>query len=376
MPHRLECAVLTLKCLHVLRWAGLALWGALMLSLFSQQGAPPGALRLTLTPLACAAYLLSFWRATDSAAASPVRRRWTAGLSACALGLHALFPSHPHVGGLLVAVAGVLPMHLRLAPALTWVSVQTALLLLVLGGSLGAAGALHDAVWALGMQGVLVLLMFAVFQHLHVRREWFNLAAHLQREAREAERVRIARDLHDVLGHDLALLGAELEYARRYQGDEAHQAVGRARAIASRLFSDVRGTVDSLRDAASGWGELLRPLNVSVPGLRLHVSLPPSTPVPGAAALRALAMVVQEALTNTVRHAGAANFFVEVRQEEGSVVVRLRDDGQARRPLVPGHGLCGMRERLEGVGGALTVSTLPPGSVVVQASVPLPWNGP
>lgn len=358
----------TIKCLYLLRWVGLGIWGALMLSLFAG-GTPPGdPWLLTLAALACAAYLLSFWRATDSAASFLVRRRWTLGLSAGALVLHGLFPGHPYVGALLVAVAGVLPMHLRLTPALAWVAVQTTLLFLVLEGRLGGAEVREEMVWSLGLQGALVLVMFAVFHHLHLRREWFNLAAHLQRQAREAERVQIARDLHDVLGHDLALLGVELEHARRLRDDEA---VRRARAIASRLFDDVRGTVGSLRVAARGWGEVLRPLDVSVPGLRLHVALPPATPAPEEAALGALAMVVQEALTNTVRHAGATNFYVEVRHEEDAVVVSLRDDGRARGPLVPGHGLRGMGERLEEVGGSLTVRTLPLGNIEVEASVPL-----
>ncbi|WP_102126557.1 sensor histidine kinase [Deinococcus planocerae] len=358
----------TLKCLHVLRWAALGLWGALMLSLLTGETPPGGFWLHTPAALACAAYLLSFWRATDSTASYRVRRRWTVGLSLCALALHGLFPLHPLAGAPLVAVAGVLPMHLRLGPALAWVGVQTALLLVILGGRLGGPAALEDFAWSLGLQAGLALGMFAVFHHLHLRREWFNLAAHLQRQAREAERVQIARDLHDVLGHDLALLGVELEHARRFGDDEA---VRRARAIVSRLFEDVRGTVGSLRSAARGWGEVLRPLDVSVPGLRVHVSLPPSTPVPESAALGALAMVVQEALTNTVRHAGATNFFVEVCLEEDRVTVRMQDDGKARQPLVPGHGLTGMRERLADVGGSLTVGTLAPGNVQVQASVPL-----
>lgn len=376
VPGLLECRVLTIQCLQGLRWLGLGLWGALMLSLFTVETLPAGPQPLIPATLACAGYLLSFWRATDSTSSYRVRRRWTVGLSACALTLHGLFPLHPWVGALLVAVAGVLPMHLGPGAALAWVGAQTTLLLVILGWRVGGAGALEDFAWSLGLQVGLALVMFAVFHHLHLRREWFNLAAHLQRQARDAERVQIARDLHDVLGHDLALLGVELEYARRVPGDEADEALGRARAIASRLFQDVRGTVGTLRHAAGGWGELLRPLNVSVPGLRVHVSLPPATPVPESAALGALAMVVREALTNTVRHAGAANFFVEVCQEEDRVVVRMEDDGQARRPLVPGHGLTGMRERLEDVGGSLTVSTLPPGNVQVRASVPLAQGWP
>lgn len=363
-------AVFTIRFLQALRWSGLSLWGALLLSLLG--GAPRLDLRLlllTLTP--GTAYLISFWRATDSTSSAALRRRWSLGLSASALVLCGVFPSHPLVGALLVAVAGVLPMHLSPGPALAWLGAQAAALFVVLSPSLGTTDAVGDALWALGMQGGLALMMFLVFQHLQVRREWLNLASHLTRQVREAERVRIARDLHDLLGHDLALLGAELEYARTFQDHEAQAAVGRARTIVSRLFTDVRGTVGSLRSAPCGWSEVLRALDVSVPGLRLHLALPPSTPAPGAGAQGALAMVVQEALTNTVRHAGATNFFVEVRQEEAALVLSLWDDGQARGPVLPGHGLRGMRERLEEVGGSLRVSTLGPGNVHVQASVPL-----
>jgi signal transduction histidine kinase len=90
----------------------------------------------------------------------------------------------------------------------------------------------------------------------------------------------------------------------------------------------------------------------------------------------ALFHCVQEALTNAVRHADAANVWVQLAGARDGVEVRVRDDGRGARTVAPGHGLQGMRERLEEVGGTLQLETLLDRGFEVRAWVPLATRTP
>jgi len=189
--------------------------------------------------------------------------------------------------------------------------------------------------------------------------------------ARAEERDRIARELHDVLGHDLTALGLQLEVARNVPADRAAAHVARARALADAALAGVRGVVSAMR-AATGpdVGHALRELCADTPGLQVHLDLPEPFIVGCSARAHCLVRCVQEILTNTLRHAAAETLWIRVEQTPASILVEARDDGRGAADLRAGNGLSGMRARIEEMGGQLALAATPAFSV--SARLPMP----
>jgi signal transduction histidine kinase len=199
--------------------------------------------------------------------------------------------------------------------------------------------------------------------------------------AREEERRRLYRDLHDGLGPSVAALALQVEAARHLMPQEPERADRMLGVVLARL----RGTVDDVRTVVHG----LRPPALDdlglpqavhelasqfrTPGTSVDVRIEALGELPAAVEVAAYA-VVGEALTNAARHAGASTVSVTVAREHGSLVVTVRDDGRgADRAAVPGVGLVSMRRRAEELGGTLAVGAPEAGSgTVVQARLPVP----
>ncbi|WP_081975561.1 sensor histidine kinase [Modestobacter caceresii] len=179
----------------------------------------------------------------------------------------------------------------------------------------------------------------------------------LEVTSRDAERLRISRDLHDVVGHKLTALVLELEVASHLVGEEEGEHVTRARTIAKDLLGDVRATVGRMRESGHLLEPMLHSLARDVPGLEvsLHVE---AGPVEGDQA-QAVLRCVQEAITNTLRHSGANHLHVAVVADASGICVETRDDGWGTAVIVPGNGLTGMRERFQALGGSLHVVSSP-----------------
>ncbi|GAA0454407.1 two-component sensor histidine kinase [Paractinoplanes deccanensis] len=201
------------------------------------------------------------------------------------------------------------------------------------------------------------------------------------RRRRAEERVGIARDLHDVVSHTLAVVGVHLNVALdAFDSDpeEARSSLRLAQDVRGRAMTDLKSLVDVLREGeapaiaepADGLDGLER-LAEHVRAAGLAVSLNEfgdRTAVPAPVAT-AVYRVVQESLTNTVRHAGASRVAVTVRYAPTSVVVDVQDDGEPPEHIVDGNGIAGMRERVAALGGALTTG---PGrsGFTVRATIP------
>lgn len=175
----------------------------------------------------------------------------------------------------------------------------------------------------------------------------------LAASTRDAERLRISRDLHDVVGHQLTALALELEVAsHRVTGDGAEHVL-RARGIAKDLLGDVRATVGGLRGEVHGLEAALRDVVDDVPGLEVDLAVDERVPVDQVDAL-VVVRCVQELVTNAMRHAGARRLTVRVDVDDGGVTLDARDDGHGARRLDLGNGLTGMSERVEHRGGVIT----------------------
>ncbi|MFP8885685.1 sensor histidine kinase [Streptomyces mangrovi] len=208
------------------------------------------------------------------------------------------------------------------------------------------------------------------------------------RQSAVEERLRIARELHDVIGHSLSLInvqsGAALHrHARRPGETEALVAALEAVRTGSRdALRELRATLGVLRQAdeeaaptapaagLEGVGALVERARAAGLDARLVTEGRPGRPVPPQVGLAAY-RIVQESLTNTVRHSGARCAVVTVRHEEDAVLVRIEDDGRgAPREAgaegdggpggsTPGSGIAGMAERARALGGTLTAENVP-----------------
>ncbi|WP_139415871.1 sensor histidine kinase [Agromyces laixinhei] len=191
----------------------------------------------------------------------------------------------------------------------------------------------------------------------------------LATSSRDAERLRIARDLHDVIGHQLTALALELEVASHRTAGEGREHVVRARGIAKDLLADVRSTVGELRDARTRLEPTLRAVLERIPGLEVDLTVNERTPLDEAQTI-AVVRSVQEIATNTVRHAHATRLEVTVVCDDDGLNVHASDNGVGVRHLERGNGLTGMGERIEELGGELLLESAPGHGFSVTARVP------
>jgi signal transduction histidine kinase len=189
------------------------------------------------------------------------------------------------------------------------------------------------------------------------------------------------RDLHDGLGPGLAAVRLQLDAARRALPPEAAEAARRLDRVDGTLGStleELRRIVDGLRPAALDELGLRGALTsqgraVSVPGPLapvVDVTVDPALPHLSDAVEVAIVRVVGEALANAVRHGEPSRCTVRLDWLAGQAVLRVEDDGIGMGTGHPGHGLSSMRERVEELGGRLTVGPACPRGTLVHASIP------
>lgn len=181
---------------------------------------------------------------------------------------------------------------------------------------------------------------------------------HLLAEAtKHSERTRIARDLHDLLGHHLTALTINLQVAERVAGGEARDRIAKCHELSKQMLDDVRATVSTLREeSAVDFTHALRAIVRNIPQLRIHLDIAEGLQVDDVNVAESLLRCVQEAITNTLRHAGASESFIKVWRADGRLHLQIRDNGRVPATWQPGNGLRGMRERVERVNGRFDVA--------------------
>lgn len=288
----------------------------------------------------------------------------------------------PVWGSLFIFTAAAASARLPLRQALFALGVIA--VLIVIGGALLGMG-LGDLVEALLTLGVTGAATCSVVQAVRTAQR-----ARMQREtlARHAaiaeERLRIARDLHDLLGHNLSVIALKSELARRLLSvapERAEAEVADVERVARQALQEVREAVAGYRQPTlavelAGARELL-----AAAGIRyrfegdeqVSLSLPPA--VDGA-----LGWAVREGVTNILRHSSASTCALRLSRNAGEVTLELVNDG-AQHGTSPaqdealavrtGNGLRGLQERARSVGGTLDASSLPDGSFRLAICVPL-----
>lgn len=275
---------------------------------------------------------------------------------------------------LLVIVAGQLG-GAPLTTAIVWIVVQSIV---------AAFFSRWDLNTLLKLLGYFAFELFGMFaaRIAHEEREAKQALAEVNAELRVAtglldlrsrseERLRIARDLHDLIGHHLTALSINLEVASHLASGDAREHIDKSQSLTKLLLADVRDVVSRLREnepldlAAS-----LRSLSdvVKSPAIQIDAhEVAITNPAIAETALRA----AQEIVTNAVRHSNARNLWLTVARVDHALAIDARDDGVGTDRIQFGNGLLGMRERITHAGGTLEVQSMRGRGFEVHIRLPL-----
>jgi signal transduction histidine kinase len=346
------------------------------------------------SPRSLAAYLLVLGHTLPIA----VRRRWPLAVLATGLATGAAFAA---LGLSLVVLTFALLIYVYTVGArcprrvsLAGLAATEALLLLVWlarprligdSGSLVVDGLILAAAWWLGdgarrRQEAIVTAQQRAAELERAREE-------LARRAVTEERLRIARELHDVVAHSMSIIAVQSGvgvHVLDSQPEEARKALVAVEATSRQALVEMRRLLGVLRQEDGAVGSLAPApglaevealaAEVARAGVRVEVRIEGTPPeLPAGLDLSAY-RIVQEALTNVVRHAGPATVRVAVRHAPGRVEVEVVDDGRGAGPGGEGHGghgIAGMRERAALYGGTLEAGPLPGGGFRVAATLPV-----
>jgi signal transduction histidine kinase len=201
------------------------------------------------------------------------------------------------------------------------------------------------------------------------------------------ERTRLAREMHDSLGHALVVVNVKLEAAQRLYAVDAGRGDGEleaTRALVRATMTELRRSLADLRAPLLDHHDLPAALARLAGEIRARTSLEvtcsaapdlhPAGIQLAPEATESLWRVAREALSNVERHAAAGCATLTLERQNGSLILRVTDDGSGVAPADlarPGHyGITGMRERVEALGGTLRIAARPEGGTVVEARVP------
>ncbi|HEY6747550.1 MAG TPA: sensor histidine kinase [Mycobacteriales bacterium] len=312
------------------------------------------------------------------------RRAPLAGLSAAALATGAYLLLDQPYGPILFAgpvwawcLAAVLPLR----RAVPWV-VGYGLVLVVTAapGHRNEDGWAGLLIWAAGITAVLAAGTATGFALAARQRSEASARQEIARRAVSEERLAMAQDVHDGIGHSLAVIAMQAGVAAHVldrDPDRARELLTTVVATSREALDGLRADLERLRSPGSAAARQPGPGLADLPvlldrmrdgGLDLDVSLPADAVVPpdvGAAAYR----IVQESLTNVLRHAGTGAASVRVFLD-GALHVEVADRGRAGPLEEGGTGIAGMRRRAESVGGSLTAGPRDGGGFLVRAELP------
>ncbi len=231
-------------------------------------------------------------------------------------------------------------------------------------------------------------------ERVRVERSNADLRVASERQAMDLaitdERLRIAREVHDVVAHSMGLISVQAgmaDAAFDARPDEARQALRNILAVSRRSSVEIRQIVGALREAdRSGPGRSPLPsvselddlfAQTEAHGLIVVHGVEVPSDLPGSLSM-SVYRIVQQALTNVIEHAGASRVQVAVRMKDHAVAIEVVDDGSATAGATAvastarGFGIAGMRERARAFGGSLSAGPLADGGWRVGATIPVP----
>jgi len=174
----------------------------------------------------------------------------------------------------------------------------------------------------------------------------------LSQASKQAERVRIARNIHDLLGHHLTALTMNLQVASRITQGEAKEKIDTCHALAKLLLSDVREAVSEIREKSDvELKDALMALFDNLPRLNIQLHFDDNLNIHEVNTADTIIKCVQECLTNTLKHSTADVLVLDVNKDKQGIAVNICDNGKRIKHFDMGNGLKGMTERLSLIGG-------------------------
>lgn len=234
-----------------------------------------------------------------------------------------------------------------------------------------------------------LFLMFNLFSLLMVNtatkeREAKEQAKQLNREllatqhllnqaTQQAERIRIARNIHDLIGHHLTALSIHLQVAARITEGEAQQKIQTCHSLARLLLSDVREAVSEIREkSALQIFDALHALFSNIPAMKLQLNCPSNLNIVDMHIADCILKIVQESLTNSLKHSKADLMQVSISQSDTELELHIQDNGIGPQHFAYGNGLTGMQERIAALNGQIMFQSHPHGfSTHVTFPVPV-----
>ncbi len=371
--------------IELLRYAGLFLWFCAGIPLILMRLIYPQPLQLELYIawfMLHGLFGMMYWNLMQylpERSSISNRLMYLSLLTGCALGISAV--SQSMMGAILLLIVSVLlPWMLSTGPAVAWLIAQNAVLAVLLSRipEVSLSDASTNAGMFFGMSlfafmgSVVVLRQNAARDELRkVNSELRATQSLLAENTRIAERVRIARELHDLVGHHLTALTLNLEVVTHLVDGKVLGHVQQAHSLAKLLLADVREVVSDMRqDDMVNLADALHTLIEGVPSPRIHLDLPSEVVLTEPERALVLLRCVQEMITNSVRHAKASNLWIRLSMTRDGLAMSARDDGIGADKVAVGNGLLGMAERLKQLGGKLEIESEPGAGFALHAWLP------
>jgi len=196
----------------------------------------------------------------------------------------------------------------------------------------------------------------------------------LSETSRQNERTRIARDLHDLLGHHLTALIINLQVAGYLTEGKAKSKIEQSHSLAKLLLSDVREAVTTLRENQGlDFHKMVDLMVENIFQLKITNNIDTQLNLEDLNLAKSLLYCIQEAITNSLRHSNASGLWITMKEVSNTLILELIDNGQIQGKLIKGNGLKGMCERVEELKGHIFFNIVQ-NSLQIRITIPLPLN--
>ncbi|MCE2869062.1 MAG: sensor histidine kinase [Xanthomonadaceae bacterium] len=314
------------------------------------------------------------------------RRGWRDSVSLFLLTLIAIavsYYSETGLGSMLLAViAGILPWLLPVRIGSLWLVISHLLVIPVFifssAGLTWWEAFLQSLLYA-GFSTFVFVTGHVAKQQAAAREDQRRLIAELRatrkllaENSRVGERLRISRELHDLLGHHLTALSLNLEVAGHLSEGKAQEHVRQSHALAKLLLSDVREAVSEMREGcAIDILAAIEPLVQPMPNLDIRLHADPGLTLEDSSVAQVILRCVQELITNTIKHARAGKLELSLQKLDNLLILKSEDDGVGVASARFGNGLQGMKERVMALNGQLLIQSAPGQGFSVSITLPL-----
>ncbi|HAE90539.1 MAG TPA: hypothetical protein DCG80_06075 [Idiomarina sp.] len=363
------------------RWAGLLTWlivSATSVYFTHRQGLLPWSdITTYVTCLALIGFIICFSLATRQKPFKhePHTRYGLIFLQLACIYFTFFFIPHNYVAILLVIWAAQLPYFMSLLGAVILMAVLSTIFGVIYHVHWQQSGAWLSAVlfWTFEIFSIVMMMTQLKEQQAREREEAINrelraTQALLTEASKQSERTRIARNIHDLVGHHLTALTIQLQVAERKSEGEVKTLIERSQQVAKLLLADVREAVNEIRStAAIDVKSALLALQLSSQDKQVVFNISDDLTVTDVATAETLLLIAKEAITNFFRHSNGNTLTIELSSNE-DIEMRIADSGTIKQSLRPGNGLRGMVERVTELKGQLRIHDQP--TLTITAILP------